>query len=71
MQYTTTLHPEQEPTITVTVGNMLRTPFMIDTGAIYSGIGKEGSQLPLSSKAIQQWTSQEKCRPYDLLSLKN
>lgn len=53
MQSVTTLHPEQEPTVTVTIGNTLQAPFMIDTGATYSSIGKEGSQLPLTCKAIQ------------------
>lgn len=53
MQYVTTLDPEQEPTVTVAIGKRLKTPFMIDTGAMYSSIGIEGSQLPLTHKTIQ------------------
>lgn len=53
MQYITTLHLEQEPTVPVSVGKGLKVPFMIDTGATYSSIGKEGSRLLLARNAIQ------------------
>lgn len=44
--------PHAEPTIDVTVYNH-HHQFMIDTGATYSCIGKDGAHLPLSASKIQ------------------
>lgn len=52
MQYVTTLHLEQEPTVPVSLGKELQVPFMIDTRATYSSIGTEGLRLTLTRKAI-------------------
>ncbi|KAI5609483.1 hypothetical protein C0J50_9477 [Silurus asotus] len=37
----------------VVIGDNIKAPFLVDTGATYSSIGKEGSKLPLTSKAIK------------------
>ncbi|KAI5624349.1 hypothetical protein C0J50_15871 [Silurus asotus] len=37
----------------VDVSNQLQTSFLIDTGATFTSIGKEGSKLPLSGKAVK------------------
>ncbi|XP_029700614.1 uncharacterized protein [Takifugu rubripes] len=47
-----TQRPHAEPTINVTVYNH-RHQFMIDTGATYSCIGKDGANLPLSASKIR------------------
>lgn len=50
MQYVTTLHPRQEPTIMVSLNGMKIAPFMIDPSAIFSCVGQEVSRLRLSQK---------------------
>ena len=47
-----TQRPHAEPTIDVTVCNQ-HHQFMIDTGATYSCIGKDGASLPLSASKIR------------------
>ncbi|XP_046894207.1 uncharacterized protein LOC124479489 [Hypomesus transpacificus] len=46
------LQPREEPTIPVTVQGREHA-FMVDTGATYSCIGKNGFNLPLSSSSIR------------------
>ncbi|MGL5802087.1 MAG: aspartyl protease family protein, partial [Cetobacterium sp.] len=53
VQCTTSLHPAQEPTIMVVIGDEVQVPFLVDTGATFTSIGKEGSKLPLTRKAIK------------------
>ncbi|KAL7383993.1 hypothetical protein ABVT39_022082 [Epinephelus coioides] len=46
------LQPHDEPTIPVVIHEQAY-PFMVDTGATYSCIGKEDSTLPLSKSSIK------------------
>lgn len=46
------LQPHDEPTVPV-VTHEQAYPFMVDTGAAYSCLGKEGSELPLSKSSIK------------------
>ncbi len=39
-------HPQDEPTVPVVIDSTVH-PFMVDTGATYSGIGKKGLGSPL------------------------
>ncbi|MGL4646835.1 MAG: aspartyl protease family protein, partial [Cetobacterium sp.] len=37
----------------VGIGNEVQAPFLIDTGATFTSIGKEGAKLPLTCRAIK------------------
>lgn len=46
------LQSHDEPIIPVVIQDR-EYPFMVDTGATYSCIGKEGSRIPLSTSSIK------------------
>lgn len=44
--------PQEEPIIMVTIDQKV-IPFMVDTGAIHSCIGRRGAHLPMSASSVK------------------
>ncbi len=69
-------HHQGDPTIPVVTDSIVH-PFMVDTGATYSCIGKKGSGLPLSKTSVKtisgklQVTPQRSFKPKKTLHSSN